>query len=446
MKRPSGKTESEAEETQEVPETPVKDHQSDVAKSPGVPKTKAKSKAKVVPKNKPKPHTKSKAKSKPMKAVAKSKLKKKEKEKQEKANMKKPACQKGGKTKASLRVLTQGWRSAAETTPQEEEMPEGEEEVKEEDPEVVPGTALVTLDYNKSRKWNKMMKSSAIPEELRQMFTTGMSKAENSRLFKAEFINKLFSKTKQGEYVLNPGNPTFASFKQSWDKKFSTEKAKGVPRSIMLYKNFGGNENGFNQALQDGDIFQKEDNLWYYRTSEVGRSKELADSMRLDGGSANVTADQYATFNSFMHGRPWAQFGEDSGSSSAMASVAAPAKALPALCDRPAEPKKVSFEVLQVSLEQAKSAQERLYKDAQKLVGKISNKADQALQNSLRAVMGILTENERKLQECLLWKSIIGTSMEKGEVDEFMKSAAGTTEKADEQLEQIKGVVKSRGW
>ena len=60
--------------------------------------------------------------------------------------------------------------------------------------------------------------------------------------------------------------------------------------------------------------------------------------------------------------------------------------------------------------------------------------------------MGDLVDHEKRLQDCLLWNTIPGTSMEQAAVESFLQNMANATEKCDEQLEQIKGVIKSRKW
>ena len=213
--------------------------------------------------------------------------------------------------KASLRDQTASWRDAAKLSAAKEE----EEEEKEEDPEVQPGSSKdgnVKLHYHKSRKWSKMWKSNQVPAGLKQMYQDGLAKHPNTRLFKAEFINLVFSQGKNGEYILNPGAPAFANFKESFDQKFSSSKEVGVPKSIMLWRNFMGNQEAFQQAQMDGDIHEQEDGLWYYKTKEVGKVKKVQDRMQLSGGEAELSVEQYASMKTWMSCRPWAKFGPSS--------------------------------------------------------------------------------------------------------------------------------------
>lgn len=205
-----------------------------------------------------------------------------------------------------MRDQTASWRDAAKLSVAKEE---------EEDPEVQPGSSKdgnVKLHYHKSRKWSKMWKSNQVPAGLKQMYQDGLAKHPNTRLFKAEFINLVFSQGKNGEYILNPGAPAFANFKESFDQKFSSSKEVGVPKSIMLWRNFMGNQEAFQQAQMDGDIHEQEDGLWYYKTKEVGKVKKVQDRMQLSGGEAELSVEQYASMNTWMSCRPWAKFGSSS--------------------------------------------------------------------------------------------------------------------------------------
>ena len=410
--------------------------------NPGKPSGKAKAKAAGKAKGK----AKAKAKLDPKKVV-KPLMKKPAKQKVNQV-LKKPAGQAGtGSAKAkakasSLRDMTQSWRAAAT---KEKEQAEGEEEEqKEDDPEVDP-SGKQALDYNKSRKWSKLLKSSLVPEDLKAMYQEGLQKADSSRIFKAAFINKVFTRTDNGEYILNPGNAQFTSFKENFDLKFATNKSKGVPPSIMLWKNFHGNEAGMKAAAEQGDIYLKE-GFWYFTSKEAGRTKKTNDGMKLSGGTADMAVEDFKEMNRWMGSRPWSSFGQVADSS-ASASVGGdrPSK-IRAICDKEPEQPKVPFGQVENSLQQAKGAQERLYRQCQQMAMKIQSNNDTELEADLKEVMNTLVNNEKELQEVLLWRKIPGTSMLKNEVDAYMDKLAQSTEKSDEKLEQIKAVIKSRRW
>ena len=386
------------------------------------------------------------------KASAKSKQLAKAKAKAKaKTPAKKPATKKGGqsgsnqnagaKAKAKskgLRDMTRDWRSI-KGDPENEEGEGEEEESEAQDPEIDPNDQDAKRDTGKARKWSRLMKSGSVPEELRQMFSDGAAKSQHPRLFQTQFINAIFSQNTKGEYILNPGSPTFATFKTNMQTKFATDVSKGVPYSIMLHATFHGNEQAMQEAERLGDI-REEDNMWYYSCAKRGKTKQLTDKMELSGGQADLDLTQYEAMGSFLADRPWAKFGQAQAASSSALEWKKKPKAI---CDKPPS---LSFDKVESHVQQAKQAQERLLRDAQKYVAKIMGKGDNELENALKEVVQDLQATEQKLSQCLLWKEIPDTSMTKKEVEEFMDQIASRTERNDEALERIKATCKARRW
>ena len=135
---------------------------------------------------------------------------------------------KGGKTKTkkeTMKEKTAAWRKPLTVQEREAQGEEGEEEEqKEADPLVHPEEKR---HYAKARKFAKMLKKGQLPEEIKLMYTEAAQKSESPRLFQTQLINKLFQKNKKNEWVMSTDNPEFASWKQSYDKKFSTAKSVG---------------------------------------------------------------------------------------------------------------------------------------------------------------------------------------------------------------------------
>lgn len=405
---------------------------------PGKPASKAKAKAKGKAKVKAAGKAKKKAKSSPKKVV---------KPPKKPVAQKKPAGKAGtGSAKAkakasSLKDMTQSWRAAATTEKEVAAEGEGEEEhAKEHDPEVDPSGQAV-LDYNKSRKWSKPLKSALVPEDLKAMYQEGLQKADSARIFKAAFINKVFTRTDNGEYILNPGNAQFTSFKENFDLKFATNKSKGLPPSIMLWKYFHGNEAGMKAAAEQGDIYFKH-GFWYFTSKD--------DGMKLAGGTADLGVEEFKEMNKWMGSRPWSGFGqveESTGSASVAGLGGDKPSRMRAILDKEPDVPKVPFGQVESSRQQAKGAQERLYRQCQQLDLKVQTNNDTVLETELKEVMNNLVNNEKELQDVLLWRKIPGTSMLKNEVDAYMDNKlAQSTEKSDEKLDQIKAVIKSRRW
>ena len=405
------------------------------------PAGKAKAKAKSAAKAKGQPKQKAKAVKKKLKEK---KSRDKDKDKDKDKNKDKETGEKPKpKAKAkSLKEMTEQWKTV-DTTEAKDTQEVEEEEMAEDDEEEEEEKEL--RDYHKARKWARMMKSNSIPEDLKAMYENGGKSAEQPRLWQTKFINAIFTKTARGEYLLSPGNPSFTSFRENTESKTSTKGSTGVPYSIMLWTYFHGREDALADAEKRGDIWCADD-MWFFRTQNVSRSKTAAHTMKLSGGEKELTLDQFQDLSSFLGSRPWAKFGsseELAQTSTASSSAVTGSKELKAICDKPVL---VTFASMEETLKEAKGAQERLLRDSQRLASKIAGKGDGDMVTSLKTTIAQLSKNESSLNEALLWKEIPETNMEKTKVEAFMKEMATCTEKSNEMLEQIKATCKARGW
>ena len=416
------KTPEEPQEPQEVLKRPA---------GKAKPKAKSAAKAKGQPKQKAKA-VKKQLKEKKRKDKDKDKNKDNDKKKDEKPKPK-------AKTK-SLKEMTEQWKTV-ET--EAKDLQEAEEEEMAEEDEVVDEEKELR-DYNKARKWARMMKNNSIPEDLLAMYQNGGKDAEQPRLWQTKFINSIFTKNDRGEYLLSPGNPSFASFRENTESSTSTKGSTGVPYSIMLWTYFHGREDALADAEKRGDIWCV-DNMWFFRTQNASRSKTTAHTMKVSGGEKELTLDQFQDLSSFLGSRPWAKFGssEEIQEGSTASSSAGTSNKIKAICDKPAV---VTFASMEDTLKEAKGAQERLLRDAQRLASKIATKGDGDMVTSLKTTMAQLSKNESSLNEALLWKEIPETNMEKPKVEAFMKEMATCTEKSNEMLEQTKATCKARHW
>ena len=199
------------------------------------PKAKAKAKAKVKAKSTVKAKAASKAKAAASKAPrvtpsAKAKVK----------ELKKPAAavpagapKAKAKAKAkTVKEMAEGWKKVRDEKVRDEHA-EGEEEEPKEQNEAVDDELR---SYPKARKWARLIKSGQVPEDLQQLYEQGAKNSPHPRLFKSQFINKVFQQNAKGEYVLAPGNAQFEVFKKNSEVRSNKSQVTGLPYSIMLWK------------------------------------------------------------------------------------------------------------------------------------------------------------------------------------------------------------------
>ena len=162
--------------------------------------------------------------------------------------------------------------------------------------------------YPKVRKCARMIKSGQVPEDLQQLYEEGSKHSPPPRLFKSQFINKVFqsfSRTPEVSLCLLLEIPSVRSFQeQLWD----------LHQQISVYwVGLGCGQNpgkpaSFEWCRKTGDVYQK-DGYYHVKTIATAIEKKQGGSMVLHGGQAKLTKDEYSQMSQFMSSRPWSQFG-----------------------------------------------------------------------------------------------------------------------------------------
>ena len=336
--------------------------------------------------------------------------------------------------------------------PEAAEHEEGEEEEPAEDDEEVPEDGDQKRDYGKARKFQRMLKQGLVPQEIKDLYESPNA----NRLVKTRLINKLFKKTKDGQYLFQPGEAKIEHLKSSEEQRFGKAQVCGYPKSIMLHHWYNGNSQALNEAILNGEVEEtEEDGVPYctFKQVKAGKKKAFSEQTKIDLGSAKVDSAEAAEIGNFLKKRPWSQYGHQVEKCLGSSSDKPPAKRMLALEDDKAKDvpikilkaAKVSWSVVESVLQDAKGSQERLLRDAQRIVAKVKDCNDGELALQLKEVMNQLTETQKTIQEALVWQSIEGTDMERTKVEAWLDNVATSTEKSNEQLERLKATLKARG-
>ena len=317
-----------------------------------------------------------------------------------------------------------------------------------------PENASEKRHYAKARKFGRMMKKGLIPDEILTVYRDASSQQKQPRLFRTELVNRLFKKTKAGEYVLCHDSPEFQSWKRSTDQAWATQKTEGVAYSIMLWNTFHGPEKGFQDAAARGDIFEQ-DGLWHHTKVSAGRTRTKAstDTQHLSSGSVKLDTESFAAFHQFLGSRNWAKYWQNMdledqkkpslvrGKSqlclengftflppySSAASAAAAPSAAPST-PKAAKPPKLTCKSLEKHVLEAKGANERLQRDCSRLVAKVRG-TDPLLENDVKKVMEKLQENLYVLGQCQMWTEVPDSNgNKKPAAEELFQSVASKTE------------------
>lgn len=112
---------------------------------------------------------------------------------------------------------------------------------------------------------------------------------------------------------------------------------------------------------------------------------------------------------------------------------------------KPKAAPKLTWKSVQSTVADAKSASERLVRDASRYVQKIREAQDSGLVAKMSDIMDALQGNIKMLSDCQMWENIMGTDMLKDKVEEWMGKLADKTDQANEKLEELKAICKARG-
>ena len=362
MKRPAAatptKTTPQKEKKQEeneastAPQTPAP-VELDTPKTPIRGKAKAKASPKVGPKTKAKAACKKAAAKK--KAVTQTVLKKPSCKQQGGGN----ANNKGG-TRETLQQQTEKWTLAAQET----------QVASEED-----GEAGVLRDAGKAKKYKKLSDAGAIPKHILDLIDVQSKKRENPRAEKSKLINNLFSKNEKGGYDLQAHKPVFEQARVAYYKRYGKDEALGLPKDVFLWQTFHGNEVALEKAIAKGSVTEyKKDGVEFcsFKRNMAGVESGANNDMKVSGGLVDLKQKQYdALSRAFSSLALSLEDSDDDGTAKNKEGEASSSKKGPQELEN-CELTKNMADVLA----DAKSAHEKLYAQAMKLLAKCSSDTD----------------------------------------------------------------------
>lgn len=137
-----------------------------------------------------------------------------------------------------------------------------------------------------------------MPPQVQAMFSSrGLNRKEKTVL-----VNKSIVKKKDGSWDINADAAEIQALSKHLSKITGKEKAKGIPKALMLAK-LGG-QTQLDKALQDGDVFiVTEKGKEFYVFQEYEIEKEQGTMMGMVGRSNKVADDsQLSALTAFVDG------------------------------------------------------------------------------------------------------------------------------------------------
>ena len=139
-------------------------------------------------------------------------------------------------------------------------------------------------DKGKGVKWAKMKENNQIPDHVMWMYQN-VPKGTPARQYRTALINKLFTKTSQGNYMLCTNDVFFKQGLSLYNDKYKKDENVGVPRKLFIAKYFGGNKALFEESLADGEVtVVQEDGKDFcsFRKLVVGTAQGSKENQQLD--------------------------------------------------------------------------------------------------------------------------------------------------------------------
>ena len=170
----------------------------------------------------------------------------------------------------------------------------------------------------------------------------------------------------------------------------------------MLFDKFGGNKTALDNALQCGDVVvtnHKGKDYYSYNTLRSGRKKSLADESVLDDGQHSLDESSHQIIND------WFQSLNVSGLKQVEDSKEESGDGLVILTKPKAQ--EVDWTHVEKVLQSAKTAQEKLIRDAMKLKEFVLKAKDPDLLEVFKGSLKDLQDNDKNLDHILLWQALV---------------------------------------
>ena len=163
-------------------------------------------------------------------------------------------------------------------------------------------------DPKKAWYFNKVL--STMPEPVQALFRSSTI----SRKEKTKLVHACVGKDDKGKWVSTPNNAVVESMSNMYSELVGREKAKGMPKALMLGR-LGGGEEALERALRDGDvkcIQQNGKTFYFFEEVEICRSKGKVEATKSSMQNNTPGLEEMSSFQSFLTNfRP--TFNEDEG-------------------------------------------------------------------------------------------------------------------------------------
>ena len=275
-------------------------------------------------------------------------------------------------------------------------------------------------DKGKGQKFAKM--KNQLPAHIIDLYDNEAKKASSPRNFRTMVINKLFTKLSNGQYQLNAKDPVFEEHKVMMEKKYGVDEQRAYPRSIMKGQFFNNSNAALEEAIEEGSVKKTVvdgQEFFCFRTLRAGHEKSASHVSEIKG-KAKISTEQYALFAETISslGRSF-DFTKEN-------------------------PKAIEgghlTEAMTEVLMQAKVSNDKLNKEALKLLPKINDKAQ--CYSQIKKGITSMDKNLQGISHILQWEELPDeTQITKDKFEKFVFGMAASTEETIGLIMTTKGAL-----
>ena len=276
----------------------------------------------------------------------------------------------------------------------------------------------------KGEKWAKLKARGALPAHIEEYYNN-VPDGVNPREHRTDVINRLFTQTKDGKYIMNTNDVMFKQSLAVYNKKYSRDEEIGVAKTVFIAKHFHGDEKAFDRAVEKGDVHCKEHNgkeFYAFQQVIMGSEGGYKEEHQMDN-TKKLSRKEAMQLESMMTQLKWTWKKAMSDDAIMDGEISDPMKKL--LRDALNSQNKLAAEGLKMLKNDGKVFAVEDSKQIRQTVQACQQLA-LALQHLID--LGILPKEEKLTQASL---------------ENFLKETASTTQQSNELIESMKGKVRA---
>ena len=282
---------------------------------------------------------------------------------------------------------------------------------------------METRDKMKAEKFARMKASGSLPDFILSMYEDEAKKQAAPRRYQTELINRMFIK-KNGQWQLDLSHSMFTDYKAVYQKNYSKDKQKAIPRSLMCGLYFQGSQTKFDEALEIGEIekVREEGKVEFFAFKEYTVGKERGSQKKVEvKGDKKATADQHMLMGELFSKLNWT-FNTSKSDQKKLENQTMPPNYLDLV-------------------KKGRDACDRLSKETLKLLEKVPAEKKLVLKDGYT----VMNKHLSNLDHIKMWvETPDGKALTPQSFESLMGDVASSVDQFNQKVEEIKGYLKAK--